>query len=733
MNQLRVSNLFNCFALSIGIGILLAGFSKSYGQTDFNQSFKSKTSDIIISEISDPLTNKGSRFIELYNPTDALVNLNSENYYLCRQANSGSVKSVLLNGTINPDETYLCIYDINSFSAEYGNIYDQQSTHWGMNGNDSFFLTKGGIYGVGATIDTYGQYGINGTGEGWEYADAHAVRKRSVSDPNSVWDPSEWVIISAGSDQMTPGRHMSDLNFNISSGSWNTNGNWSVMGYVPDVSDNITINSNQLVSIDASSACNQLIISQDSELSIEAGQDLCIIDTIINLAGNTGLILKSNSSGNSSLIHESDSISATVYSYFPDLNKWYLISAPVINATASVFYGQFLDYWDEPSESWVPIENENYLLKAGQGFSVKKTGTNLASYQGYLNNGEILIDSLRYSASNNPNLRGWNLIGNPFPSVLDFYQVDLSGKSINAGISVWPHNGTETSSYISWSQGGGSPVGDDEARYIQPGQAFMIQSASDMEFFYLDNSCRTHSGLGCMDKKIHGKSNQENTLVIELMGENMPSDKAYFAIRDNSSSNFDLDYDVRKMFGSAANPHVFSYSAQPDIEALAINCVPPTMAGDIYDLGLSIGIEGAYQLKISGKSTFNGKKIWLFDEISDQIYDLDQDTIIDFYWINGQTNKRFKLLFDEQVNINNSHLKTSELLIHARDSRLYFSGAGIMEGKTSVQIYNLLGQKVFEQVGISHNTGIKLSLSPGYYWAYIITGEKKLGQKIFWP
>ena len=638
MNQLPGRNFSNYSAILIVILLMVNTFARVLGQqltVNQKEQYNSKSSEVFISEVTFPLTSNKSRYVELYNPTSSDIDLEASSYYLsCDNNGNNNVKDVLLTGIIEAYSTYLCARYESDFFDAFGFYPDQVNNQWSSTGNDTFILCKGGEYSPdgSTTIDIYGEVGV-GSGQVWDYNEAHAVRKRDALDPDPVWDSTEWIILSVGYDQLTPAQHNNDMSFSNSSGSWNTRGNWtgSDMGFIPDASSNVVIGSNQQVSIDASSACNQVSINENAEVSIAAGQDFQVVDSVINLEGPQALILNSDASGNSSLIHHSDSTQATVYSYFPDLNKWYFVASSMMDATAEVFYGQYLNWWDEPNELWQGIVNENEVLKPGLGYSVKKAGTHTATYEGYLNQGTILIDSLRYTEGNSPELKGWNLIGNPYPSVLDFMEVDLSGKQINAGISVWPHNGTEVSSYLVWSQGGGSPVGDDEARYIQPGQGFMIQAEADMEYFELTNSCRTHIGLGNIDKSTEGNSNQNHTLVLEIKGQNTTTDKAYFAIREGSGMDFDLDFDIRKMFGNTVNPHIFLYTGDTDDEILSINCVPSPNTGDHYYIGVKPGLEGNYQMNVSGVATFENEIIWIRDEYDGQIYELNSDTIINFY------------------------------------------------------------------------------------------------------
>jgi hypothetical protein len=738
MIQLQVNRLIDCFAIIFGILLFTLFISHSFAQEVKKIPSTGKTTEILISEIVHT-ENSSLNYVELYNPSDVSIDLSSENYYLSKD-NISSISNVALSGIIEPNGTFVCSVNYTWFFIyfkwflwEYGIDPDQQNNSWTISSTASFMLYKGGDSNTGTLVDVYGEVGEESDHQAWDYTNAHAVRKRSILNPSSIWKADEWVIVSGGSNQMSPGQHAADVQYVSSTGSWNTRGSWSSMGYVPDASCNVEILSNQILSVDASSSCNQLTIHESAQLSISAGQDFQVVDSIINNEGVAGLVLNSNASGCSSLIHHSQGAQATMDSYFSDLDLWYFVASPMVEAMAGVFYGQYLTYWDEPNASWMYIYDENRVLQPGEGLSLKKSGTNTTTYQGTLNNGTILIDSLRFTASNEANLRGWNLIGNPYPSVLDFNEVDVSGTAINAGISVWPHNGNQVSAYMAWSQGGGFPVGEDEARYIQPGQGFMIQVSSDMQSFELTNDCRTHTGLGVFDKSTKTTTNQEQTLVFEIYGENTTTDKTFFAIREEADIEFELEYDIRKMFGAANHPHIFSYGGVYDEEKLAINCIGYPEEGKEYSLGTQLSTAGVYYLKISGKESFENEKIYLKDELENQIYDLDFSHLISFYYQSGEPEKRFKLLFDTEVDINNMHLKTSEVSVFVRNNRLYLSGCKKSSDEVVVQVFDLLGQVLLEQNMNMADNGVLLDLSSAYYVVSVLQDQEATYHKVFIP
>ncbi len=160
---------------------------------------------LIISEVTDPSDNYRGKYVEIYNVGNSSINLTSGNYYLSRQSNGSNFADIQLLGIIAPGDTKTIAYNETEFNNAYGFNPDFASGYISGNGNDGYFLFKGGNHSSGVLIDSYGVVDSNGSSTAWEYTDSRAYRKSTVTQANSYWTASEWVIESANLDDMTPG------------------------------------------------------------------------------------------------------------------------------------------------------------------------------------------------------------------------------------------------------------------------------------------------------------------------------------------------------------------------------------------------------------------------------------------------------------------------------------------------------------------------------------------------
>ncbi len=53
-----------------------------------------------------------------------------------------------------------------------------------------------------STIDIYGIIGEDGNGTNWEYLDGKAIRNIDITEPNPVFDISEWTVYSDASNTL---------------------------------------------------------------------------------------------------------------------------------------------------------------------------------------------------------------------------------------------------------------------------------------------------------------------------------------------------------------------------------------------------------------------------------------------------------------------------------------------------------------------------------------------------
>lgn len=194
-------------------------------------------------------------YVEIFNYGTLPVNLTTEGFKLGIAYNgSNSISNITnITATLQPGQYYTIgrasgglTPDLTAFSLINGN------------GNDSYLLLNGD----NEVVDVYGVLGQNGTGTAWDYTNARAVRKITVSSASATWIPAQWIIEPITSFSDVTHRAPENISFTY-------NNNWAPYdpsGSLYQATNATVINGN--AAITASTLFNNLTIQSGSSLNI---------------------------------------------------------------------------------------------------------------------------------------------------------------------------------------------------------------------------------------------------------------------------------------------------------------------------------------------------------------------------------------------------------------------------------------------------------------------------------
>jgi hypothetical protein len=423
---------------------------------------------------------------------------------------SGDVFGVLPAGISLSGTGYQWAYSTVSSTGPWTNIAGATSSSFTPSTNNAPFNTPGTYY---------------------------LIRKAKLSSSNNI-SPNPYLAESESNAvkiTVTQGGRW----LGISGSDWNNVSNWC--GGVPTSGTNVIIPSevpNQPVISNAAS-CNDIIISAGSILTIAASGSLDINGSINNQSGSNGLVLESNATGTASLMHNTNNAEATVKRYFSgDPEAWHFISSPVSDQEIagdwlpSGSYGNNTGYdlyvWNEATSCWIyklDVTNtvnwntvhpgSNFISGKGYLYSVQAPDQT-KTFTGILNNGSY---SLPVSSSGTDAiLKGINLLGNPYPSAIDWQASSGWNRSdlvLNGGgYDMWIWNAAANNYGVISSSGG--PGTNGVTRYIAPEQGFFVRADIDGGI-EMNNSVRVISESGSWMKK--GSEELQNIVNVKVLSE----------------------------------------------------------------------------------------------------------------------------------------------------------------------------------------------------------------------
>ncbi len=240
---------------------------------------------LIISEVTDPNDTANAKYVEIYNNGTTTIDFTTVDVFLYRQSNGGPTdSSEKLTGNLAAGDFYVIAGNASTFSSSYGRTADLVTGTVNGNGDDVYALYVNGDEDNGTLLDIYGEIGVDGTGEAWQYENARAYRNNLNDTPSTTWTAASWTIQDpANVPDMTPGTGEAVV----------IDFTWDGMAWTPSSpegvstsNDNITLNADYNFT-SATVNFNDLTIGSSAILTSNAG-------TVFNASGdinNTGLVI----------------------------------------------------------------------------------------------------------------------------------------------------------------------------------------------------------------------------------------------------------------------------------------------------------------------------------------------------------------------------------------------------------------------------------------------------------
>ena len=545
---------------------------------------------------------------------------------------------------------------------------------------------------------------------------------------------------------------------------WSNAANWDNGGNLPTGSDDVIIPS-------AITVPNQPLIPNGitglcQNITINAGASLTVNGT---LTATGSMLIKSDATGTGALVQGVGSKvtlpgNASVQRYIPGVSGFHLLSTPVSNLTAgqlalqgiggssyvggldySLYKSGHLDnlwYYYEPNTiTTIPVggvnSNQNGWMSEGKsvpvvpikGYTLNINGGGKAIFNGSLNNGQYSM-----VVSNTPSAKssddGWNLVGNPYPSYIDWDAVSGWDRTANMENA---YSVMETTSgggqFYSYSSGISNPEGK-TSRYIPPMQAFWIKvyNPNSSGNFGVTNEVRTSLSAQPFYKK--GDTNKLLRLSSYLNNNTDKKDYTVVYFRNDATEGFNSNFDVSKLFNpDPLYPNIYSILSG---ERCSIKAMPEVKEDLVIPIGFKANTPGNYTINAYEFNNFDAEtNIFLVDTKNNVSQDLTVNPLYNFY-IDGTDEARFFLKF-KLMNVGLGDKAKADICnIFTSGNTLFVNYNNHANEKALLSIFNIAGQNIRTDVKISNgNYQANIDVAPGAYFVKVIASGKVYVQKIF--
>lgn len=482
-------------------------------------------------------------------------------------------------------------------------------------------------------------------------------------------------------------------------GNWYTDANWS-NGF-PGGSTNAVIASG-IVTIDANPAFTKnLTVNSDAGVTVNSGKALSML-------GNLVLESSANSTRTGTFLNNSTALLVTT-SGTVTAKRWFeggkshMLSIPVSAATINNFYvpgntGYFYKY-NEVSNAWDNLWETSTQLNIGVGYLVDYTTSQTISVTSPLNNDASYSPTVTRTAAN-----GWNLVGNPYPTSLD-WSVASGWTKTNLDNAIYIWNGTQYASYVGTTGTNGG------SKYIAPFQGFFVHASAASPAISIKKAARTHQAVNFL------KSTENQVLRIALSGVGS-NDESVICVSDTATTDFDSNMDAYKLLslrGDVAGLYTMINDVNYSINSFSV--------ADRVSVNVAVVAPqtGEYTLSFAGFDGFNSAySFMLEDKETGIVYNVKNNSNLSFNVAAGTNEDRFVLTISRNATGINDQPDANNCKVYAQKSTLYFENC---ENMLAI-VYDVTGKIISEMTLGSNQFETKnLNVTSGIYMVKV-TGEK---------
>lgn len=428
--------------------------------------------------------------------------------------------------------------------------------------------------------------------------------------------------------------------------------------------------------------------------------------------------------------------------------KWHYISVPFDGViTASSFNTQNLVQYIESLATstdnypgWVAFDGYQYssgntltntfnTLALGKGYNYYSPAGSTFTLSGAINTASMNVDVPSSGASA---FHGYNLIGNPFSSCIDWGIISASGLTgVNDAIYF-----TNNGSIASYVNGIGANGGTE---FIPPLQGFFVKSTASNGRVVLSNTARTHNQDQMRYKKsLEGSAYDPDTISfvrIKLENSEVSSD---LVIRFNQKATMSVDklFDAYEMNKTAGDINIWTTTSGADYSINGLPFPETTM-----EIPIGVNLKGTGRLKMSSNelNKLDNYTVTLKDILTHSSVNLNKGEFLEFTAPEGIIENRFF------ITVTNTLTSIPEVAPVNKKFKIYSSNGIIsIQALTdefrnsvgSVTIYDLTGRTTLQQNNAEwQNIGdvIRVKFNPaikGIYLLEVKTGNTRYVGKL---
>ena len=472
---------------------------------------------------------------------------------------------------------------------------------------------------------------------------------------------------------------------------WGTTGNWDVAavpGFTTDVTIPVGLTTNY-PTLTSAGECNDLTI-------------------------------QSTASGDGSLIESGNlTTSGTVIAQrYISNGQWHGISAPVSSATAQSLYSNtanvYLKYHTELTNIYENVVDLGYNLGDAKGFMMWYAGTTTGETFDITGNlrGSTTVGSdnnmVRTGPNADPNWYGWNFVGNPYTSAID-WDAGTGWTKTNISGTIYLYN---NGNWNTWNGTTGTVM---TSGHIAMGQGFFVEVNNDgstLGTLKMTNDVQTHNDVDFLKE---GAKVVDELVRLQVSNE-IFTDETVIYFDADATDGFDSQFDAHKLFSfDQTRPHIYSTANNK----MAINVLPIENTEVLVDVS---GVDGEF-MTIESTEILGFGDVFMLDNYTGMQTNLSEASYTFMY--DEDVSNRFLIFF---TTVSTPEISDEFVTIYSFDNNVRVIVPE--ETQANIVIYNLVGQKL--STTSAHKGVVDIPVyETGYYLVKVMDNNNIVTKKVF--
>ncbi|TDX86754.1 putative secreted protein (Por secretion system target) [Epilithonimonas xixisoli] len=415
-------------------------------------------------------------------------------------------------------------------------------------------------------------------------------------------------------------------------------------------------------------------------------------------------------------------------------------------------YNEPNDYFAATTDSHF-VPGKGYAIRGKDGFDENILSATSYLFNGNANNGvyPATVQKSKNTILNNIEYEhGYNLIGNPYPSNIDFdkfFNLNTNSSKIFGKVWFWTNvaprlnqsgSGYSGNNYATLTLTGGTPPtttqpnsGLTPTQFIKVGQGFIVQvrdlatTTSPTVTHQLDfnNSIRTSETGVFYNAK--NSSSDKDRFWLQLISPEQFTNTILVGYINGSVDAYDGDYDAEVMtIGDDA-----IYSKLDDYKLQIQGRKYPLNQDDKVPLGMKYAQTGIYQISLGDKNgIFDVQQtIYLRDKLLNKVINISENDY-SFQAVKGVEDHRFEIVYKPDNYLDANSTASQQLTVYKDKTEFVVTSSQTVK---KIQIFDMSGRFLDEVLGNSKALRIShQSLVNGGYVLKIYHGNDIVTKKV---